>query len=324
MKSYSENSSSRFLELQENQLRQLSDCTAVWRNFELARQEAEQVRGSMRWRTISGKRYLIRVSPRGGETSLGPEDSDKKLVYERFHERKQQATQRLATMKQSLQEHQRINRALRLGRTPAIVVRCLGALDAHGLSRDFLVVGTHALYAYELAAGVRVESGATATLDLDLLFDVNRMRAYSAVLAKEGAKSLIQVIKKADPTFRVKRDQLHTAVNDGGFEVDIVRRYQTPNDPHPLRMSQDEDDFWAVQVSQGQAMASARRFEHLVIAASGQMALMRTLHPLDFIRLKKQLAELPGRDPLKAPKDKLQAQVVEHLWEEYLRHAEPV
>lgn len=321
MRIYSENASSPLLELQENQLRQLSDCTVAWRNFEAAKQEVLQVRGSMRWRTVSGRRYLVRVSPAGAETSLGPEDADKQVLFEKFHERKQRASARLAAMKKTVQEHQRLNRAVRVGRTPAIVVRCLAALDAHGLSKDFLVVGTHALYAYELAAGVRVDAGATATQDLDLLFDMNRMRAYSAALERDGTRSLIDVIKKADPTFRIQRDQLQTAVNDDGFEVDIVRRRQKPGDPHPLRMSEDEDDFWAVQVSQGQAMASAQKFEHLVIAANGEMALMRTLHPLDFIRLKLQLAAMPGRDPLKAPKDKLQAAVVQHLWEHYLRHA---
>lgn len=321
MRIYSENSSAPLIELQETQLRQLSDCVAAWHNFEQARHEAEQVRGSMRWRTVAGKRYLVRVSPTGAETSLGPEDADKQLLFDNFHARKQQAGQRLTGMKKTLQEHQRLNRAIRVGRTPAIVVKCLVALDAHGLSKDFMVVGTHALYAYELAAGVRVNSGATATRDLDLLFDVNRLRAYSTALGRDNAKSLIEVIQRADPTFRVKRHQLQTAVNDGGFEVDIVRRSQAPGDPHPLRMSEDENDFWAVQVSQGQAMSSSRKFEHLVVSASGEMAIMRTLHPLDFIRLKKQLSTMPGRDPLKAPKDRLQAEVVQHLWDEYLRHA---
>jgi hypothetical protein len=234
MRIYSENASSKLLELQENQLRQLSDCAAAWRNFESARQEAGQVRGSMRWRTVSGRRYLVRVSPTGAETSLGPEDADKQRLFDSFHDRKQRAEQRLSAMKKMLQEHQRMNRAVRLGRTPTIVVRCLAALDAQGLGKDFLVVGTHALYAYELAAGVRVESGATATLDLDLLFDVNRMRAFSQALEKEGTKSLLQVVRKADPTFRIKRDQLQTAVNDDGFEVDVIRRRQIEGDPHPM------------------------------------------------------------------------------------------
>jgi hypothetical protein len=58
----------------------------------------------------------------------------------------------------------------------------------------------------------------------------------------------------------------------------------------------------------------------LVIAASGEMATMRTLHPLDFVRLKLELSCRGGRDPHKAPKDKLQAQVVQELWDAHLQH----
>ncbi|MEO7546821.1 MAG: GSU2403 family nucleotidyltransferase fold protein, partial [Ramlibacter sp.] len=38
-------------------------------------------------------------------------------------------------------------------------------LQAAGLDDKFMVVGTHAVYAYETAAGVLVDSGAMATRD---------------------------------------------------------------------------------------------------------------------------------------------------------------
>ncbi|MET0310629.1 MAG: hypothetical protein ABW051_01125 [Burkholderiaceae bacterium] len=75
---------------------------------------------------------------------------------------------------------------------------------------------------------------------------------------------------------------MQTAVNDAGFEVDIIRRQAGAHDPHPLRMSDDENDLWA---DQGEKLSS-------------------------------------GRDPLKAPKDRLQAQVVQEIWDGYLKHAE--
>jgi hypothetical protein len=101
--------------------------------------------------------------------------------------------------------------------------------------------------------------------------------------------------RKADPTFRVRRDQLQTAVNDTGF---------------------------AVQVGHGEQLASSRHFQHLVVATTGEMATMRTVHPLDFIRLKTKLSRLRDRDPRKAPKDRLQAKAVQQLWDEYLLHLE--
>lgn len=309
-----------FIELEEKQLRQLSDAQAAWRNLRQARKDAAEVRGSMKWKTVEGRTYLVRVSPKGAETSLGPQDESTRAIHDAFHARKGPVEARLKAMKGTLDEHRRLNRVFRVGRTPTVVVRSLAALDEAGLSEQFLTVGTHALYAYETAAGVRVESGAVATQDLDLLFEAGKLRAYTARMARSDARSLIGVLRKADPTFRIKRDQLQTAVNDGGFEIDIIRRQAAGDDPHPLRMSDEEDDFWAVQVDQDEQLASSRKFEHLVVAANGEMALMRTLHPLDFVRLKQELAQRPGRDALKAPKDRLQAKVVQQLWEEYLQH----
>jgi len=309
-----------FVELDEAQLRQLSDAQAAWRNFQAAAKEAAEVRGSMRWKTVDGRTYLVRVSTTGAETSLGPQGERNRQLHDSFHARKTAAETRLKAMKAAIDVQRRLNRAFRVGRTPAVVVRSLAALDAAGLTDQFLTVGTHALYAYESAAGVRVEAGALATQDLDLLFDASQLRAYAAQMKRGDARSLINVFRKADPSFRVVRDRLQTAVNDAGFEIDIIRRRASGDDPHPLRMSDDEDDFWAVQVDQGEKIASGRKFAQLVVAPNGEMALMRTLHPLDFVRLKLELAKRPGRDPLKAPKDQLQARVVQQLWDNYLRH----
>ena len=311
-----------FVELQENQLRQLSDAQTAWRHYLDARAQANEVRGSMRWKAVGGKRYLIKTSPGGADRSLGPEDAHTAATFRSFTQKKASAEARLKAMTEAVDTHRRLNRALRVGRTPAVVVRSLAAIDEAGFAEQFLTVGTHALYAYETAAGVRIEQGALATQDLDLLFDAGKLRAYTNRLRRSDARSLIEVFRRADPTFQVLPTQLQTAVNDAGFEIDIIRRMAQGRDPHPLRMSDDEDDFWAVQADQGDKLASGRKFESMVVAATGEMALMRTVHPLDFVRLKRELAARPGRDPLKAPKDRLQAEVVQQLWEEYLRHLE--
>lgn len=48
------------------------------------------------------------------------------------------------------------------------------------------------------------------------------------------------------------------------------------------------------------------------------MALMRTVYPLDFVRVKTAMAASPQRDPIKRPKDALQAQIVQRLWDDCL------
>ena len=106
-------------------------------------------------------------------------------------------------------------------------------------------VGTHALYAYESACGVRIAPEAMATRDIDLLVDPRKHLAFLS--QRRGAEaSFLGVLKKADKTFVRLDHKKETARNAQGFEVDVIRRMAKEGDPHPLRLN-DEDDLWAVQ-----------------------------------------------------------------------------
>lgn len=311
------------IERPENALRELVNARSLWAAYTAARAEVAKVRGSMSWKMQDGNEYLVSRG-RAGEhlKSLGRRTPETEQMFAAFRSRKERAQARLEEMRRRIEEQRKLNRIYGVGRTPVVVVRALAALQDAGVADKFLVIGTHALYAYEMAAGVHVQSDALATRDLDLLFDMRKRVAFFTTLEQGHEQSLIRVLRKADPTFQVLENQKHTAVNDSGFEIDVVRRARSQDDPHPLRMSDDENDFWAVQISQGERIQSARHFEHLVVAPGGEMATMRTVHPLDFVRLKRDLSRSRARDPVKAPKDRLQADVVQQLWDEYLRHVE--
>ncbi len=283
--------------------------------------DAAQVRGSMIWRELRGVRYLIRTSAASAQKTIGPDSEDMRAIYDRFMERKQSSVARVKSLTARLEEQRKLNRLYGVGRAPNLIIKVLNALQKAGIASQFLTVGTNAIYAYESACGVRVGTEAMATRDMDLLFDTHQRAAFVSTLRRLDT-SLLAVLRKADPSFRVLRNQLQTAVNDDGYEVDIIRRTAKDGDPHPLRMSPSEDDLWVVQVSSGEKMVAGRKFQQLVVAASGQMAMMQTLHPLDFVRIKTQLASSLQRDPLKRPKDKLQAEVVQSLWDSYLQHLE--
>jgi hypothetical protein len=309
-----------FLELTENQLRQYIDAQGLMRAQGEALEDAAQVRGSMIWRELRGVRYLIRTSVASAQKTIGPDSTDTQAIYTRFMERKEAATTRVKSLTARLDEQRKLNRVYAVGRVPNIIIKMLNALQKAGISSQFLTVGTDAIYAYESACGVRVGNEAMATRDMDLLFDTRQRAAFVSTLRRLDS-SLLAVLRKADPSFRVLRDQLQTAVNDDGYEIDIIRRIAKDCHPHPLRMSSSEDNLWAVQVSSGEKMGSGRKFKQLVVANSGQMAMMQTLHPLDFIRIKNELAASSQRDPLKRPKDSLQAGVVQTMWDQHgLQH----
>ena len=305
------------IELSESQTKQQLDASSVFTALLEARAEAAVVRGSMIWREIDGRRYLIRTSTAGAQKSLGPESSETQAIAARFFDRKEMAAERLRQLTEQVVVMQRMNRALRVGRVPNVVVETLNALEKAGVAEHFLVVGTHALYAYESAAGVRIPDGAMATRDVDLFFDTRKgVKLFSSLGRLDS--SMIALLQKVDKTFRVRHSSKYTAVNAAGFEVDIIRRVARDGDPHPLRMSDDEDDLWAAQVPSGDNILGARPFEEVVVATSGAMARMRTIHPLDFARIKDRLSKATDRDPLKARKDALQASVAREIVRDYL------
>lgn len=235
MKNHSEKL--HFTELSEAQLRQLSDAQAVFLNLVAARDAVAAVRGSMRWKRVNGADYLVRVSARGAERSLGRRNAELEEVHASFHLGKQQAETRYRAMRVRAEEMRRLNRAYRVGRTPPGVVKRLDAIAKEGLSDQVLLIGTNALYAYETAAGVRVVQDVLAAQEPQIQYD-----PVASDLRKQAG--------------------------------------------------------------------AGAPFCQMVVATTGEMAMMRTLHPLDFIRREAKR--------LRHHSNRLQIEVVQQLWDLYL------
>jgi hypothetical protein len=311
-----------WLEMGEDAHRQYIDAQAVFTTWEAARKAAAEVRGGMYWKRQGTTEYLIRTSTNNSQKSLGPRSAETESIFEKFTTRKMQAEQRLADISLELERHQRMNRALHVGRAPKLLVDILDRLNRSGLAEYFTVVGTHALYAYEAAAGVRFgEADALATRDVDLLWDVRKRLSFMTQMESLGT-SMLNLIQKVDATFRLRDSQKYTAVNSKGFEVDIIRREVKDNDPHPLQITDDQEDFWVVPAKKAELLLAGPRFSRMVVATSGQMARMETIHPGTFVKFKRWMSEQPERDPLKRRRDMLQADLVNELVERYMPNLE--
>lgn len=300
--------------------RQYMDALSTFTEWERSVKESAEVRGGMYWKPQGKTDYLIRTSPSNSQRSLGPRSPETETIYRKFIERKAISESRVKTLLAQLGIHKRLNRALFVGRSPQMLVDILTMINRAGIAEHFTVVGTHALYAYEAAAGVRIESGdVLATKDIDLLWDTRKRIRFSITMKATG-QSMLGLLRKVDPTFRLRRDQRYTAVNDKGFEVDIIRRETTEGDPHPLRITDAEDDFWVTQAEKAAELLNAPRFSAMIVSPSGDMARMTTISPIAFVRFKRWLAAQPTRDPMKRSRDTMQADVVEQIVAEYLPH----
>lgn len=309
------------LERPADATRQYIDAVATFEAYAEALVEASKVRGGMYWHkgpaSAPEDTYLVRTSASGSEKSLGPRSLETEAMYASFRQRKELAEERRDGLKAALVKHKRMNRALRVGRVAPLIVEILNRLAATKLGEHFRVVGTHALYAYESAAGITFEDDAVATRDIDLRWDVRKRVAFATALSKVDS-SMLGVLQKVDPTFRIRNSQKYTAVNKDGFEVDIIRREQVSDDPHPIRLSDGEDDFWVAQAPHAQELLDSPQFSAVIVATNGDMARMTTLEPMAFVRFKQWMSAQPQRDPLKRRRDALQAKAVEEVVREYL------
>lgn len=159
---------------------------------------------------------------------------------------------------------------------------------------------------------------ALATREIDLLWDTRKRIRFITQMDTLGS-SMIGLLKKVDTTFEIRDDQRYTAVNSRGFEVDI-RREAVDGDPHPLRLTEDEDDFWAVQAKRAGVLLSSQPFTQIIMSVSGHMARINTVSPVAFVEFKRWMASQPNRDPMKIDRDRLQADLIDQLVREYLPH----
>jgi hypothetical protein len=309
-----------FRELSEDQRRQYIDAEQTQRALESTEEEAWKHRGSMFWREQSGRTYLIRLWPDSRQCSLGPRSPKLEQTYERFAARKAQVEERLKHLREQAAMTKRLNRALRVGRTPDVIIDVLNALRKARVSQHFLLVGTNALYVYETAAGVRFPHEAMATRDADFLFDTRKRAEFLQVMEQRGS-SFLDLLRKADKTFERDETDLHSAVNSKGYAIEVIRRFppkELEATEHPLRMTADEDDLWAMRASTGESLLSVPRIFQVLVGTSGAMATASTVHPLAFARIKRKLSKDPKRSRLKASKDALQAEMVDALVRNYL------
>ena len=306
-----------FFPLPDAAVRQYIDSNTVFQEWLRVRAQAGKYSGGMYFKKQGDYEYLVKTNLRNRQQRIGPRSLETENIHDTFHAAKDQVQTRLDAISQELKTCERLNNAVQVGRVPNTVVDILQKLQALGLHEHFVVVGTHALYAYEAAASVRMVASALATQDIDLLWDARKRVRFVADMDQLGL-SMLDILQQVDKSFERKEGQNETAINAQGFEVDFLRRQAMDGDPHPFRLSADEGDLWPVQALRAHVLTSAPVFEQMVVASTGRMALMRTVAPVDFVAFKKWLALQTQRDAGKRRRDATQAEMVQGLLDEGL------
>src|SRR5262245_17238545 len=143
-----------FLPLPDGAARQLIDSTTVFDEYRRVHAQARTYSGGMYWKRQGEYEYLVKTQPDGLQRRIGRRSPETEPTYTTFTRKKAESEDRLRSLRAALKDSERLNKALKVGRVPSPVLAVLDAIEDAGLGEHFVVVGTHALYAYETAAGV--------------------------------------------------------------------------------------------------------------------------------------------------------------------------
>jgi hypothetical protein len=299
--------------LSEQQSRSYVDLVQVYETYAEVQRQLGDLDYSLHWKVLRGKTYLFkRLDAKGNGRVIGPRDPETEQTLTAFRARKSELKSRHASLKARLAEHARLARALHLTRVPRTAAGVLRVLNRHGLlGRNFIVVGTNALYAYEAAAGARFDSAVMDTADVDFLWE---SRARLSLAADTRGAGLIGILRQADRSFQVARARGFRAATRDGYMVDLLK-------PLPRDLIGDEsrgsiggdDDLFAAETRNLAWLLSASKFRATAIGMDGFPVPLVVPDPRLFALHKLWLAEQRDREPVKKGRDRAQGRAVLQL-----------
>lgn len=198
--------------------------------------------------------YLVRTSVDNRQQRLGTRSPETKEIHDTFVARKQVAMSRLASLRATLEEAQRLNRAMRAGRVPDIIGALLRRFQEEGLAEHFVVVGPQTIYAYEAAAGVRITLK-TAEQAVEWQKSMASQISFFTDLTKQDDSSIERILQRIDRTFTCSNVRRLIA-----SKVSVLRGRPSAADSAPALC------IW-----------STPRFTTPVVSANGTIATMQTI-----------------------------------------------
>lgn len=310
-------------QLNGDQRREVVNTRQRYAAYREAKARADSYRGSMVWSIVKGRPYLVRSAYTAGirkQSSIGPQSPETERIKREYERGRDEAVQRLKEIKVVLARQAAINRAVGLGRVPLLGARIIRALDDTGiLGSGIRVVGTHAIYAYEAAAGIQLDPGLTTTEDIGLLFDPRSGLTFAAT--KDVAEqSLLKVLRKVDRSFE-KSAQMFRAVNRDGYLVDLIKPLRTPPWAKDReRIGADAEDVVAAEIEGLAWHESAPLFESVAIDERGEPLRIAASDPRIWAAHKLWLSKRVDRDPIRRKRDEAQARAIAQVLTEHLPH----
>lgn len=306
--------------LSAEQRRQLIDTQQVYEAWRAANEENKRrFAGGMRWGDRNGTEYLLRKIGKT-ETSLGARNKETEATYEAFLRGRADTKNRLTGLSARIDQLAPVNVAMGLARVPNIAARILRACDERGLlGGQLVVVGTNAMYAYEVLAGVHVDSGLVASGDIDLLYDARRH--MSLAVSGISTSGLIGLLQEVDESFAPTNPRSFRATNKSGYLVDLIRPEAKDvfRDRLPTALTDLPDDLEGAAIFGLGWLVNSPKLEGVAVDEKGYPVRLVVIDPRAFALHKAWVSSRKDREPIKATRDLEQAKAAAIIATRYLK-----
>jgi hypothetical protein len=315
---------SKFKELSAEQRRIAVDTAQLYEHLLELETERKALQGGLYWKTVAGRQYLVRtIGPHRGNRSLGPRSPETEKAYRQFTETKRNLDERIRSTSQEIARQAKFCVAAGVNRVPRLPADIVRSLEASGLlGRHLILLGSHAMYAYEMAAGVQLKAGLLQTEDLDTLLNTKAQIELAGSIRSAG---LLGILQDVDATFELQRKRSFRAVNAKGFMVDLIRAPIDNTGGITLTSIGAGSDLIAEQLRGLEWLTALPPMTQIVIADNGFPVRFVVPEPRVFALHKLWVSLQPTRDPIKRKRDLRQAEAVVELSLDYfnLRFDDP-
>jgi hypothetical protein len=303
-----------FREFQENQQRTLDQAVRAHQAYLEAVEASRPFKGGMHWKKITGREYLYKYRDRYGHGhSLGPRSPDTEGIWAEFTRQRREAAARLGTQRQRLAEAARFCRAALINRVPDLVTRILRYLTpGDRANAPLMVMDTHALHAFEFAAGVFIDCPRTSPF-----WSGAGSRLTLAAPAAIPPAELLARLRRADRSYKTLPGEGLAAVNKTGFRVSFLSP-PTARAPHRIR-GRDAPGV-TVPAASGDlaALVNSPKFSQVVVGRRGDPVTMVVPDPRALALHKLWLSQQEDREPADKDRDRTQAAALAELILRYL------
>jgi hypothetical protein len=306
----------RLKELSAEQRRIAINTVQLYEHLIELTAEYRTLRGGLHWKTVAGHEYLVRTIDRnGGNRSLGPRSPKTEQVYLEFRESKRDLIDRLRTSTKEVIGQAKFCVAAGINRVPKIAADIVRSLNSNGLLGNHLIIlGSHAMYAYEMAAGVQLKAGLLQTEDLDTLLNTKTEIELAGSIRSLG---LLGILQGVDETFKPQRKRSFRAVNAKGFMVDLIRAPIDSAGGLAITSIGRGSDLVAEPLRGLEWLTALPLMTQIVIADNGFPVRFVVPEPRLFALHKLWLSLHPTRDPIKRKRDLRQGEAVAQLALDY-------